>query len=73
MSRYLPGAILAVCGILVYVIGCLLFLAHRRQRDRAATNKSLFAYAIAMMVLGMVALGAGLFALEVAQYHALNG
>jgi hypothetical protein len=50
-----------------------LFLAHRRQRNRAATNKSLFAYAIAMMVLGMVALGAGLFALEVAQYHALNG
>lgn len=73
MSRYLPGAILAVCGILVYVIGCLLFLAHRRQRDRTATNKSLSAYAIAMMVLGMVALGAGLFALEAAQYHALNG
>ena len=73
MSRYLPGAILAVCGILVYVIGCLSFQAHRRQRDRAATNKSLSAYAIAMMVLGMVALGAGLFALEAAQYHALNG
>jgi uncharacterized membrane protein YidH (DUF202 family) len=73
MDRYLPGAILAVCGIVVYVIGCLLFLAHRRQRDHATTNKSLFAYAIAMMVLGMVALGAGLFALEAAQYHTLNG
>jgi len=73
MARYLPGAILAVCGILVYVIGCLLFLAHRRQRGRATANKSLFAYAIAMMVLGMVALGAGLFALEAAQFHALNG
>ena len=73
MSRYLPGAILAVCGVLVYGIGCVLFLAQRRQRRREGTSKSLFLYAIVMMVLGIAALGAGLFALEAAQYQALNG
>jgi uncharacterized membrane protein YidH (DUF202 family) len=73
MSRYLPGAILAVCGVLVYGIGCALFLAQRRQRHREGASKSLFLYAIVMMVLGMAALGAGLFALEAAQYQALNG
>jgi cytochrome bd-type quinol oxidase subunit 1 len=73
MVRYLPGVILAACGILVYAIGCLLFLAHRRQRGTAGANKTLFVYAIIMMVLGMVALGAGLFALETAQFHALSG
>jgi cytochrome bd-type quinol oxidase subunit 1 len=73
MVRYLPGVILAACGILVYAIGCLLFLAHRRQRGTAGANKTLFVYAIIMMVLGMVALGAGLFALETAEFHALSG
>ena len=73
MARYLPGVILAACGILVYAVGCLLFLAYRRQRGTAGANKSLFVYAIVMMVLGMVALGAGLFALETVQFHALNG
>jgi uncharacterized membrane protein YidH (DUF202 family) len=73
MVRYLPGVFLAACGILVYAVGCMLFLAHRRQRSIAGANKSLFVYAIVMMVLGMVALGAGLFALETAQFHALNG
>jgi cytochrome bd-type quinol oxidase subunit 1 len=73
MVRYLPGVILAACGILVYAIGCQLFLAHRRQRGTAGANKTLFVYAIIMMVLGMVALGAGLFALETAQFHALSG
>jgi uncharacterized membrane protein YidH (DUF202 family) len=73
MSRYLPGAILAVCGVLVYGIGCALFLAQRRQRSREDASKSLFRYAIVMMVLGIAALGAGLFALEAAQYQALNG
>jgi cytochrome bd-type quinol oxidase subunit 1 len=72
MVRYLPGVILAACGILVYAIGCLAFLAHRRQRGTAGANKSLFVYAIIMMVLGFVALGAGLFALETAQFHALS-
>ena len=72
MERYLPGAILALCGVAVYVIGCVLFLAQRRQRGEA-TNKSLFVYAIVLMVLGFAALGAGFFALELAQYHGLNG
>ena len=51
MSRYLPGAILAVCGVLVYGIGCALFLAQRRQRGGEGASKSLFLYAIVMMVL----------------------
>jgi uncharacterized membrane protein YidH (DUF202 family) len=73
MERYFPGAILAFCGLAVYAIGCVLFLAQRRQRARAAATKSLFVYAIVLMVLGFAALGAGLFAVELAQYHALNG
>jgi len=73
MSRYLPGAILAVCGVLVYGIGCALFLAQRLQRGGEGASKSLFLYAIVMMVLGIAALGAGLFALEAVQYQALNG
>jgi len=73
MERYLPGAVLAICGIAVYAIGCVLFLAQRRQRGRESASKLLFAYAIALMVLGFVALGAGLFALEVVQYHAVHG
>ena len=79
MGRYLPGAILTVFGILVYVIGCVLFVAYRRQRaqksqegSRGAPNKSFFAYAIVMMVLGIAALGGGLVALETAQYRALG-
>ena len=73
MERYLPGAILAACGVAVYVIGCVLFLAQRRQRNREGANKSLFVYAITLMVLGFSALGAGLFALEAAQYRAVDG
>ena len=73
MERFLPGAVLALCGLAVYAIGCVLFLAHRRQRTREGANKSLFVYAIILMVLGFGALGAGLFALETAQYHAVNG
>jgi uncharacterized membrane protein YidH (DUF202 family) len=79
MSRYLPGAILAIFGILIYVIGCALFVAHRRQRAQeaqegaqGAPTKSFFVYAIVMMVLGIAALGGGLAALETAQYHALG-
>jgi cytochrome bd-type quinol oxidase subunit 1 len=71
MMRYLPGAILAACGVAVYAIGCVLFIAQRRQRQGA--NKSLFVYAIILMVLGFAALGAGLFALELAQYRAVHG
>ena len=73
MQRYLPGVILAVCGLAVYAIGCVLFVAQRRQRGREGANKSLFVYAIVLMVLGFAALGAGLFALETAQYHAISG
>ena len=73
MERYLPGAILAVCGIAVYAIGGVLFLAQRRQRRRDGANRSLFVYAIVLMVLGFTALAAGLFALEMAQYRAANG
>jgi hypothetical protein len=48
-------------------------LAQRRQRGREGASKSIFFYAIVMMVLGIAALGAGLFALEAAQYQALDG
>ena len=73
MSRYLPGAILAVCGVLVYAIGCVVLLAYRRQRGRGqAASKSLFVYAIMMMAVGIAGLGAGLLALETAQYHELG-
>jgi len=72
MERYLPGAILALCGVAVYAIGCVLFVAQRRQRGDGA-NKSLFIYAIALMALGFAALGGGLFAIELAQYHAVHG
>jgi cytochrome bd-type quinol oxidase subunit 1 len=58
-------AIRAGAGVAVYAIGCVLFLAQRRQRGREDASKSLFVYAIALMVLGFAALGAGLFALEV--------
>jgi hypothetical protein len=87
MVRYLPGAILAVFGVVTYVIGCVLFTAHRRQRDAARKSmpvandnpepgtgsNTLFVYAVAMMILGIVALGAGLYALEVTQMHAAGG
>ena len=73
MERYLPGAILALCGLAIYAIGCVLFLAQRRQRTREGANKSLFVYSIVLMVLGFAALGAGLFALETVQYRAVNG
>jgi hypothetical protein len=73
MGRYLPGAILALCGVLVYGIGCLLFVAQRRQRGGAGANKTLVIYSIVMMLLGIAALGAGLFALEATQYHAASG
>jgi|HubBroStandDraft_1064217.scaffolds.fasta_scaffold155281_2 hypothetical protein len=89
MGRYLPGAILAFFGVIAYVIGCVLYLAHRRQFPRAGAGKSLPAandnsgpnagsktllvYAIAMIILGVLAMGAGLFALEVTEMHVLGG
>lgn len=89
MARYLPGAILAACGVIVYVTGCLLYLAYRRQLPKVLTgkspppandnsgpnagSKSLLYYAIALIILGALALGAGLFALETTQMHVLGG
>ena len=73
MGRYVPGAILAVFGVVAYVIGCVLFIAYRRERGRGGTSKSLLAYAVAMMLLGILALGAGLYALEINEMHALGG
>jgi hypothetical protein len=73
MERYLPGVILAICGIAVYAIGGVLFLAQRRQRGRDGANRSLLIYAIILMVLGFAALAGGLFALELAQYRGANG
>jgi uncharacterized membrane protein YidH (DUF202 family) len=73
MARFLPGLILAVVGVGAYVLGCVLFLAQRRQKARGAPNQTLYIYSIAMMVLGFLTLGAGLFALEVTQFHISSG
>ncbi|HEX4408701.1 MAG TPA: hypothetical protein VH206_08015 [Xanthobacteraceae bacterium] len=71
--RFLPGIILAVVGVGGYVIGCMIFLEQRRQKARGTPNRTLFVYSIAMMLLGMLALGAGLLALEMTQFHAVSG
>jgi hypothetical protein len=89
MGRYLPGAILAAFGLIAYAIGCILFLHQRRQRAAAAARKSsaatdteaasasgsttLLVYAVAMMALGIAALGAGLYTLEILEIHTLGG
>jgi hypothetical protein len=72
MARYLPGIILAVCGVLAYAIGCLLYLAYRREKDPARKNKALMIYGLAMMALGIVALGGGLYTLETIQFHTVG-
>ncbi len=72
MIRFLPGAILAVFGVMAYVIGCVLYLAYRRERDPARKNKPLMIYGIAMIVLGIIAFGGGLYALEINEILALN-
>jgi drug/metabolite transporter (DMT)-like permease len=72
MARYLPGIILAVCGVLAYAIGSLLYMAYRREKDPARKNKSLMIYGLAMMGLGIVALGSGLYTLEITQFHAVG-
>jgi hypothetical protein len=71
MARFLPGIVLAVCGVLAYAIGCLLYLAYRREKDPSRRNKALMVYGLAMMGLGVIALGGGLYALEVSQIHAI--
>jgi hypothetical protein len=72
MSRYLPGAILAIFGAGAYAIGCMLYLAYRRERDPACKSKPLIVYGIAMMILGIIALGGGLYALEMTEIHVLS-
>ena len=72
MGRFLPGAILAVFGAGGYAIGCMLYLAYRRERDPARKNKPLMIYGIGMMTLGIVALGGGLYALEMNEIHVLG-
>jgi FtsH-binding integral membrane protein len=72
MARYLPGIILAAFGILAYAIGCLLYLAYRREKDPARKSRPLMVYGIAMIVLGVAAMGGGLYSLELTQYHAVG-
>jgi hypothetical protein len=72
MIRYLPGAILAIFGAGAYAIGCMLYLVYRRERDPARKSKPLMVYGIAMMVLGILALGGGLYALEMTEIHVLS-
>jgi hypothetical protein len=72
MARYLPGIILAAIGILAYAIGCLLYLAYRREKDPARKSKPLMVYGIAMIVLGVAAMGGGLYSLELTQYHTVG-
>jgi uncharacterized membrane protein HdeD (DUF308 family) len=72
MGRYLPGVILAVFGVVAYVIGCTLYLAYRRERDPARKSKTLMIYGIAMIVLGTLALGGGLYTLEMTEISVLS-
>jgi uncharacterized membrane protein HdeD (DUF308 family) len=72
MARYLPGIVLAVVGVVAYAIGCLLYLAYRREKDPARKSKPLMVYGIVMIVLGVAALGGGLYSLEMAQIHTVG-
>ena len=72
MARYLPGVVLAVFGVVAYAIGCLLYLAYRREKDPTRKNKTLMIYGLAMIGLGVIALGGGLYALEMIQMHAVG-
>jgi uncharacterized membrane protein HdeD (DUF308 family) len=72
MIRFLPGAILAVFGVVAYVIGCMLYLAYRREKNPARKNRPLMIYGLAMIVLGIIAFGGGLYALEVNEILVLN-
>ena len=69
MARYLPGIILAASGVIAYAIGCLLYMAYRREQDPARKNKTLMIYGLVMIGIGVIALGGGLYTLEVTQFH----
>ncbi|MGA8324301.1 MAG: hypothetical protein WB774_26600 [Xanthobacteraceae bacterium] len=72
MARYLPGVVLAVFGAVAYAIGCLLYLAYRREKDPTRRSKPLMVYGIVMIILGVAALGGGLYSLEMMQMHAVG-
>jgi len=69
---YLPGIVLAASGVLAYAIGCLMYLAYRREKDPARKNKTLMVYGLVMIGLGVIALGSGLYTLEITQFHAFS-
>jgi FtsH-binding integral membrane protein len=72
MARYLPGVILAAFGVVAYVIGCIMYVAYRREKDPARKNKPLMIYVIAMIVLGIIAFGGGLYTLEINEIRVLS-
>jgi uncharacterized membrane protein HdeD (DUF308 family) len=72
MARYLPGVILAAFGVVAYVIGCIMYVAYRREKDPARKNKPLMIYGIAMIVLGIIAFGGGLYTLEINEIRVLS-
>ena len=72
MGRFLPCVILAVFGAVAYAVGCMLYLAYRRERDPARKNKPLMIYGIAMIILGTVALAGGLYTLEMTEIRVLS-
>jgi hypothetical protein len=69
MARYLPGIVLAASGVLAYALGCLLYLAYRREKDPGRKNKTLMIYGLVMIGLGVIALGGGLYTLEITQFQ----
>jgi uncharacterized membrane protein HdeD (DUF308 family) len=72
MARYLPGVILAAFGVVAYAIGCVMYIAYRRERDPARKNKPLMIYGIAMIILGIIAFGGGLYTLEINEIQVLS-
>jgi hypothetical protein len=72
MARYLPGIILAASGAVAYAIGCLMYLAYRREKDPAKKSKTLMIYGLVMIGIGVIALGGGLYTLEITQFHAFG-
>jgi uncharacterized membrane protein HdeD (DUF308 family) len=72
MARYLPGVILAAFGVVAYVIGCIMYVAYRREKDPARKNKPLMIYGIAMIILGIIAFGGGLYTLEINEIRVLS-
>ena len=72
MARYLPGIVLAASGAIAYAVGCLLYLAYRREKDPTRKNKTMMIYGLVMIGLGVIALGFGLYTLEITQFRAFG-